>query len=273
MKCLFAFLLCSIFSVSGLNTLAFASAELVAPVYPDSVKAVDKIPDYLSDYAFAFYTFDPIEKVLDFYENELGSMEELREGNEYSYTVKKIRVGKAALRPDRLGVTIKTKKPAEDPREQYAEIEQDMQMASFRHDYFSPLEYLVAQLSERDWDDYNKAVERFIHLTWSYYTDSGKMDSRGRTMNLAQALIEDYHQSGSMEGAADSTEEMAARMEDLMQQGRIAEVQALAQQMHQQMTQAIEDDDSKWGEYLSVLEEIEKHAYKTLITIHRDVQE
>ncbi len=273
MKFFFSFFLIGFFSFAGFVNLRFAQAELVAPVYPGSVAADHEIPEYLSEYVSAFYSADPIEKVVEFYKGRLGDMEEVRQGREYNYTVKRIRVGKAALQPDRLGVMVKTKKPDEDPRQQYAGVEQDIHMASYQHDYFRPLEALVARLSGRDWEDYNEAVDRFIHLTWSYFPDSGRTDSRGREMNLARALIEDYHKGGSMEEMERSSEEMAARMQELMQQGRISEVQALAEQMRMQAVRATEDDDSKWDQYISVLEEIENHAFKTLITIHRDVKE
>jgi len=241
--------------------LPAASYALMAPVYPESVPAPHEMSENLKDYLQIFYSKDSIEKVKKFYDSKTGKMEELAGKKGYKKILKKVDRGiYDTHEPSQLGVIINTniKKTGKDKSSLYG------------HDFFRYLEVLSAQPDEKSRKDYEEVCERFESLIYSYFMPSGKKDNRNRTLNTAEAMIAEFKKEnpGFME-KSDSAEQMAKKMQELMQQGKMAEAIALSRQMKENAPGAAKADKSSWDKYIKLLEHIaEKHAYKTMITIH-----
>ena len=272
-------LLAFIFIISSGVSL---SAELVAPVYPGSEPARHEVSGHQEPYLRVFYSKDPLGKVLAFYEEKLGEMEEVRHGHGQTFrrVVARPRfLEKASLKPDWMGVSVHTRKPrpGEESDEYQSQATAGMDLPGSRyqhHDFFEYIKNLAAQLPDKTWSDYDKVCDRFGHLTWSFFMEAEKTDSRGRKMNVAQAMIDDHvRKNPGLTETQDSGEELAAQMEILMQQGRMNEAMQLATSFGQQMQEALEPDPDSWYGYIELLEAVEKHAFLTRISIHRKFED
>jgi len=248
-------------SFLALTAFPAVSYALMAPVYPDAVPAPHEIDKNVKDYMQAFYSKDPIEKVKKYYDSKLGKMEEIKSKKYYKKILKKVDRGiYDTYEPSELGVIISTniKKTGKDKSSLY------------NHDFFDYLKVLSAQLKEKSRKDYEDACERFESLIYSYFLPSGKKDQKGRAINTAEAMIAQYKKDnpGFME-KSDSAEQMAKKMQKLMQQGKMSEVVALSKQMKKNAPSAHKPDIKAWNKYIKLLETLEKkHAYKTMIIIH-----
>jgi hypothetical protein len=266
---------------------AAAAPGLAAPVYPGSVAA-----DHAGDqYQRIFYSRDPVEKVTAFYGGRLAGLEELKPGQEsyqmelggqrtrtYRYVLHRVvALEKAAVHPDRVAVEISAltdRPPAGAPAGM--SVPPDLAQADSRcrppSDFFEPLFNTIAAGKNRDWQRFNAVCERFHHLSRSIFFPSGEQDERGRTLNQAQALIRQYHAQNSPAVADDaSLEDLAARMQALAMAGRMAEAQALAQQMASGVRRAPGvPGAADWDDWVGLLEKIDRHAYRTRIMINTD---
>ena len=260
-----------------LAAVVYASG-LVAPVYPGSVPAPHEVSEEMKPYLMVYYSRDPIEKVRDFYTNRLGEMKPLSGGKGYFREVMRIkRSGHMDTPvPYELGVSLNTNRPQPlSPENQKKQDEARRKaLASGTHytvhDYFRYLESIMPLLDSKGPVEYEAVCERFSALTWAYFMPTERKDSRGRTMNRAQAMIEDYRKKNpDVQAAGDSAEQMGMRMQQLIQQGRMDEVRALSEQMQAGMRQGLDADESKWDGYVRLLGEIEKEAFLTRITIHK----
>ncbi len=220
----------------------------------------------MEPYQRAFYTSDSIEEVLQFYESETGSMEETRKKQAYQNLFQPVRIlQKGTMQPSRLGVIIATKRPVEEETARKpAHILAGMKHNPYQgHEYFRPLEFLVAQLPDKEMDDYHDACRRFGFLTWSFFMETEELDERGRPMNKAQYLIHHYQED---EGGVASMGSLFARIAQLMEQGRTEEAMQLTEKLSGSL---MEPDTAQWDDYLELLEEITEHAFQTVIHIHR----
>ena len=255
-------------------------AEPVAPIYPQSEPAEHEVSEMMRPYVKAFYSKDPVEKVLSFYEGRLGPFEEAREGQVYQNLFRRVRIEKADIQPSPIGVRIETKRPVEKDEEEEEvntddngkkgeaeKIEIPVYGPCHSHEIFDHLRFLEAQLPEKGPEDFKSVCERFLSLTWSYFQITEKLDQRDRPMNKAQAMIAGHKEK---EGSLEQVEDMGQEIARLMEEGRIAEAMALSAKIQDKLSGVIEPDEKKWDNYVKLLHEIEKHAFQTIIYIHRE---
>jgi len=246
------------------------SAGLVVPAYTDSEEAPDLLNENRKPYEAVFLSKNPIEMVKAHYENLLGPMEELSPVL-FKFTVKKVDTGyMETYEPSQLGVTLETRRPA------YAEMRAGSagkKMSSHRgHAYFRPLESMVALVPGKSLADYDKVCDNFAILTWAYFRNSDKTDSKGKVLNRGEAILSEYLEKNASRSntPAVSMEEGTARMDELMKQGRMSEMMALASRMSSGLSESLSADEEDWEEYIRLLERIEREAFRTKITIQKD---
>ncbi|MFP4466232.1 MAG: hypothetical protein ACLFP1_04200 [Candidatus Goldiibacteriota bacterium] len=241
--------------------LPAAAYALMAPVYPDSVPAPHEVSENLKEYLQIFYSKDSIEKVKKFYDSKTGKMDEFKNKKGYKKILKKVDRGiYDTHEPSQLGVIINTKIKKTDKNKS----------SLYYHDFFEYLEMLSAALDNKNRKDYEAACERFKELTESYFMPTDKKDSRGRTLNKAQAMIAEFKEKkpGYTE-EAESAEQTAKKIQELMQQGKMSEAIALSKKINKDVEKSLKPGPERWDEYMDLLEEIsKKHAYKTMIIIH-----
>ncbi len=253
----------NVMSISLVLLFAFYSAAsgLMAPVYSGAAEAPHEVSENLKEYMKIFYSADPIDKVKKFYSVKAGKMEELKSKNGFKKIIqKKDRGIYDTHEPSELGVIINTgiKKTGKDKSSLY------------NHDYFSYLKTLSAQLDEKSREDYEEICEKYEELIYSYYMPSDKKDRRGRALNKAQSMIAEFKEKNpGISEESDSAEQSSKKMQELMQQGRMAEAIEMSKSMGKKMKKALKPAPEKWDEYIKLLEDISKnHAYRTKIIIH-----
>ncbi|MFU8819898.1 MAG: hypothetical protein ACNA74_09280, partial [Desulfurivibrio sp.] len=201
----------------------------------------------------------------------------------YRYVLHRvIPLEKAALHPELVAVEISSPRPPAEGAPAGMAMPPQLADADLRckppSDYFEPLFNMVVNDPARGWPDFNAVCERFHHLHWSLFFPSTEQDARGRTLNQAQAMLRRY-QAENLPPVLDqaSMEDLAIQMQALAMSGRRAEAQELARQMAAGTrspgmpvgtpgTSAAID----WDDWVDLLAEIDRHAYRTRIMIHTD---
>jgi hypothetical protein len=272
-----------------------AHADLVAPVYPGAVPAPLEVSEQMQPYEQVFFSRDAIDQVVAFYRTRLGEMAPWRHPQAqrgYHYITGKGPIReKASLIPYELGVFVSAPRlkeghdqpqPAQPGAPGVTPEIAGADQRCFFNDFFQPLRNMVGLLEHRDWQQFNAICQRYHHLTWSMFAMTEERDQRGRPMRMDQVLVRDYRPSGqppASEVADADPEKMGARMQALMMAGRRDEARALAEQMAAQAKRQnhgpgmrleggkVADD---WDDWLALLEQIDQHAYRTRILIHRD---
>lgn len=277
------------FAASAALTISPAEAGILAPVYPGAVAANHELQKQNRVYEQVFYSRDPIEQVVAFYRSHLGEMEEIIAGQGYRHVVHEIGTRfKAQSSPTWAGVHISTSSKANlNDTEPFVS---DISNASspmdgadpkcLHHAFFKPLQHMVQLLPNRDWAQFNSVCHQYCHLTWSMFLPTDERDNQGRIMAKDQLLMARYRPSGLQAPNPLSKvdpEEIALRMQALAMAGRIDEARSLAEQLAAAHAFDVGDtklriEDGKyaddWDDWVKLLDEIDEHAYQTMIRIH-----
>lgn len=106
---------------------------------------------------------------------------------------------------------------------------------------------------------FDSLVDEYKHLAWMFYPLSDQRSQRGKLLSMDQVVF-----NGCVEesGGGMSPEDMQVKMQQLMAQGRMQEMQQLAQDM---MVASGVGSEDVW---VDCLKEMEGEGYNTLVTIH-----
>lgn len=230
-----------------------AHSGLLGKVYPDAVAVTcDKAHDPVRRHVF--YTKDGIDQVYSFY-HELYGQPEHESRNEYMWVLK-IHYAEYA------GLSIETPRGA---------VREDFQagpavMADpecYSHEIFQPLNQIAMNQPEKS-KEFKDICNRFLHLTWSYYMSSPELDHQGRPLSMKEHILT-AHKQKHPQMTEESMEDAYARMLAMAMAGQTEEVERIGQQMIEGTRPSVE-----WDEYLSLLDELDSHAYQTRIIIQTD---
>ncbi len=230
-----------------------AHSGLLGEVYPGAVEATcDKAHDPIRRHVF--YTKDGIDQVYSFYQELYGQYEH-ESRNHYSWVLK-IHFAEYA------GLSIKTPRGA---------VREDFQAGPaavappecYSHELFQPLNQIAMNQPEKS-NEFVDVCNRFLHLTWSYYMDSPEPDQEGRPRSMKEHILA-AHKQKHPRMTEESMEDAYARMVAMAMAGQTEEVDRIGRQMIEGTGPTVE-----WDEYLSLLEELDSHAYQTRIVIQTD---
>jgi len=106
---------------------------------------------------------------------------------------------------------------------------------------------------------FDSLIDEYKHLAWMFYPLSDQRSRHGKLLSMDQVVF-----NGCVEksGGGMSPEEMQAKMQQLMAQGRMQEMQQLAQDM---MGASGAGSEDVWVDCLKAME---GEGYNTLVTIH-----
>lgn len=281
-----------------LNVLAFAillmiqglipaHADLLAPVYPGAVPADRELSDNQRLYERVFFVHQPIQDVVSFYENNIGPIEEVRSGQEYQNLVRHPPRVKASSEPDFIGIRILSRAPMDNGQRHPTKAVQDGMNGSIpaeaaevlpdrcRSEHFEMLRVMVHQLDQYDWNDFEEICSRFGHVDWAYFQMTDERDERGRVIRMDRLLLTDHkNRIGMMDSKEMDVESLGQRMQELQMQGKFQEVAELARLLQEQVMKGLQISREgvldKWAEWVEHLENLDGHAYRTMIRIHRN---
>lgn len=262
---------------------ASAQAELMAPVYPGAVPAGEELEENERYFEEAFYVRAPIEKIVAFYEENYGPMEEVRAGEKYRSVRRQSPRFKASFEPEQIGVRVYAN-PGERPfLDQPAGLSPD-QAAKMQatiqdrcgSEHFARLRLMAHQLDKYDWKDFKEVCDRFDHIDRAYFRLTGQWNAKGEVLRRDQVMLkEQQDKMGLAEPEQMDAEQLAQRMEELQQQGRFQEMAELARKFQDKsmrgagMAPAGKVHDN-WHEWISYLEKLDNHAFQTFIRINKD---
>ncbi len=233
-----------------------AHSGLLGEVYPGAVAATsDKDHDPVRRHVF--YTKDGISQVYSFYQ-ELYGKPEHKSRNQYSWVLK-IHFAEYA------GLTIETPRGAVRENFQASQSGPDMTAPPecYSHELFQPLNQIAMNQPERN-KEFVDVCNSYLHLTWSYYMDSPEPDHEGRPRSMKEHILA-AHKQKHPRMTEESMEDAYARMVAMAMAGQTEEVDRIGRQMIEGTAPSVE-----WDEYLSLLEELDSHAYQTRIVIQTD---
>lgn len=277
-------------SLTGLFVLTLAASQwpvsatarqgptqLLAPAYPSALLVpyqndaevrelmIDRFgvgnPAF-TDQTRTFLSQDPIDVVRAFYDGEIGplengSLEYLRvpEGMRSETMKPGPYVYARSLGRNKFTEFIGVEIHAIEPRELNSPTNYDAVGPIFK-------KLMMGQASGHATQaQFDELVEQHKHLAWMFYPPSDQFSSREQRLTMDQVA---YGTCEEGAGGGMSQEELAAKIQELGRQGKLAELQALTAQMMGSMGAS----SGSWDGWVDCLKKVEAEGYRTLITIH-----
>ena len=260
------------------QTAGAGQEQLLAPVYPGSVRYPPEELGFNFVFTAAFLSKDDPKTVMAFYESKLGPFEaadehggvlwtgEVTEGQVYSRVIvpvdevkKYVNFGESGTPPAGIIVSAVEPSPVDDPSdypvvgpifEKLQEIIQ-LQGAGQTAGFEVAKGHDPAELEE--------VVERYKDLAWRHYLPSDEEKPwTGSRPTIAEAIVERCKKENKPDKEA-----LQARIQQLVMQGKAEEAQKLAMSMVE-----AGGESGSWQVWLECLQEIEKNAYRTWISIN-----
>jgi len=248
-------------------------ADLVAPVYPAAIPVphVDDSADLLRDwnleddgYVFkdntrSFLSKDRIDKVRAYYDAEIGEMQNA------SLTYLRVPEGMRSetMRP---GAYVYARQIGRNENSELTGVElralepEDAHPGQYRAvgPIFEKLQVgqVSGQATKQQYDD---VVNEYKYLASMFYPLTEERSERGRRLSADEVVVNGCQQDA---GGGMSPEELEAKMKQLMAEGKMQEMQKLAQNM------SGASGMDTWDTWVGCLKKLEAQGYKTLITIH-----
>ena len=113
------------------------------------------------------------------------------------------------------------------------------------------------QATKQQYDD---VVDEYKHLATMFYPPTDELSERGRRLSADEVVVKGCQEDA---GGGMSPEELEAKMKQLMAEGKMQEMQKLAQNM------SGASGMDTWDTWVDCLKKLEAEGYRTLITIHR----
>ncbi len=262
-----------------------ARADLMAPAYPGAVPANEELNWHEPYFEEAFFVREPVEEAAAFYEREFGPMEEVRAGEKYQNVRRQAPRFLASFEPDYIGVRVYAKAatgsfPSETrgmTREEVARIKETLPDRC-QSEHFAGLRLIAQQHDSYDWKDFQSVCDGLEHIDRAYFQLTDQKDDSGAYLRKDQVLLAEQEKNlGIMttEQIEDSAEDLAQRIQELQQQGRMQEMADLARQFQEQamagtgMSPQGEAQDN-WDEWVAYLERLDGYAFQTMVRINRD---
>ncbi len=275
----FGFLILGIFSKASVS----AQEKLVAPLPPQAVEYdVFQLPSRTTSgdpgFSRAYHSPLPVDRVVGFYNQEGGSMEEVETGIYRSHLVdvKFLELGFLHVYavPRKPGVTVRCIKT----------VSRDRICSS---DFFNHFRRMADALDKYSEEDYRNLCKQYGYLDYAWFGLSDKTDAHGNKLTRDKVLYHEYlTRFDYAEGDMMTAEGMMEMVQKLMAEGKIQEASELAEQLiefqikgsqsmmeqsaaimqGQPLDNTVEDH---WDEWLQFLKELEAMVYPTLVIIDR----
>ncbi len=262
------------FMIGG--TSAANDKQLVAPEPPRGIEAPElNIGEFNngSDAVFVRAFHSPLlpSEVASFYEDHLGSMTLLEEGNHYradllEIGLKSTGVLKVYALPRNPGVSVKHIR--------------SLQPRHCTSEYFRAFRDMSRQLEKYSRRDYNDICSRYGYLEYGYYGYTEKRGVDGRQLTKDQVLFRDYASRLDPEASKQhDAEALTAEAQRLIMQGKIDEAQVLFEEISKlqqhnldSQMQRIQDMEQKevednWDQWVEFLEALDEMVYPTAVFI------
>lgn len=248
----------------GATVVTASQQRLVVERYPGSVEVAFWGEETGLDRDAGFYAKEDIQEVRKFYERKYGPMSRR---DLYSYMFDKNEAEEESgsylfsrVIMDREEVADYVKILPEPAGVELQALDPGKHTASYTHravePYFERLRQVVA-IGDAGEKEYRTAEERYRHLAWSYYQKTEERDDSGRRLAMDQVI---YNGCRNRQQQGMNEVELAAKLQQLYMAGKFEEAQKLSENIGGQ---------GSWDRWIGCLEELESHAYKTLIVIHK----
>ncbi len=253
----------------SLGAWAGAAEGLLAPVYPGA----DRTPEYDNGRDQVWLSRDPPEKVSAWYREKLRKAPEQATGRHDWFVLLRQQEVARMLSSAGRDWTLAEDAGVDVRRHPLVHTGRDVAKTRSRaqpclSDHFMTLRQLISR-GEGTQADFDALCRKYAWIEDAYYR---LHDPRGLRQPMDKYLLaqaEKKFASGARQGAADA-EALGRRMQELMQQGRFEEATRLMEgfQGAHQASATLPGD--AWEQWAGHLEQVARHAYRTMIRIHKD---
>ena len=211
----------------------------------------------------SYLSKDSLDTIRAYYDNEVGKMqsgslsyltepEGMRSENgdppdPYTYAYPVGRVAFVGL----IGVEVRALKPIEDHFIRYPIV----------GPIFDRLNFGVGS-RDTSKEKFDSLVDEYKHLAWMYYPVSEQRSGHGRLLSTDEVVFDGCEKEA---GGGMSPEEMQAKMQQLMAEGKMQEMLQLSEKMMGAGGASGVGSEDIW---IECLKEMEGQGYNTLIAIH-----